>query len=110
VISGSKGLERLDIAIEFDLCRDIGYAYVCKEFEMLEVTVPNIFLGTVGFSPCRDGRKHSLLQQRIWTDVPGTIVLPNWTRTRRTGCNGLLKFCHFLRLAFDSCSNFTPIS
>jgi len=29
---------------------------VCTEFKMLKVKVPIIFLGTVGFSPHRDGR------------------------------------------------------
>ena len=31
---------------------------MCTDFEMLKVKVPVIFLGTVGFSLRRDGRKH----------------------------------------------------
>jgi hypothetical protein len=42
--------------MEHDLYKNIGYVYIYMEFEMLKVKVPIIFLGTVGFSPRRDGR------------------------------------------------------
>ena len=38
------------------LIQNIGDVYVCTDFEILEVKVPIIFLGTVGFSLRRDGR------------------------------------------------------
>jgi len=44
------------VAIEHDLYKNIGDVEVCTEFEVLKVKVPNIFLGTVGFSPLREGR------------------------------------------------------
>jgi hypothetical protein len=34
----------------------MGDVDVCIEFEMLKVKVPIIFLGTMGFSPPREGR------------------------------------------------------
>jgi len=40
----------------FDLYKNIGDVNVCTEFKLLKVKVPMIFLGTVGFSPRRDGR------------------------------------------------------
>ena len=33
-----------------------GDVYVCTEFKILKAKVPIIFLGTVGFSPLREGR------------------------------------------------------
>jgi hypothetical protein len=42
--------------MEHDLHKNIGYADVCTEFEMLKVKVPIIFFGTVGFSPRKEGR------------------------------------------------------
>ena len=44
------------MATEHDLYKNIRDIDVCTEFEMLKVKVPIIFLGTVGFSPRRDGR------------------------------------------------------
>jgi hypothetical protein len=42
--------------MEYDLYKIIGNVDVCIEFELLEVKVPIIFLGTVGFSLHREGR------------------------------------------------------
>jgi hypothetical protein len=44
------------VATEHDLYKIIGDINVCAEFEMLKIKVPIIFLGTVGFSPPREGR------------------------------------------------------
>ena len=44
------------MATEHKLYKNIGDMYVCIDFEILKVKVPIIFLGTVGFSLCRDGR------------------------------------------------------
>jgi len=44
------------VATEHDLYKNIGAIDVCTEFEMLQVKVPIIFLGTVGFSLPREGR------------------------------------------------------
>ena len=44
------------MATEHDLYKNIGDVDVCIEFEMPKVKVPIIFLGTVGFSPPREGR------------------------------------------------------
>lgn len=40
VISSRTGLECLALAIEHDLCTNIGIINVCKEFDMLKVKVP----------------------------------------------------------------------
>ena len=42
--------------MEHNFYQNIGDADVCMEFELLKVKVPIIFLGTVGFSPPREGR------------------------------------------------------
>ena len=39
-----------------DLYRNMGHFKMFKEFELLKVKVPIIFLGTVGFSLLREGR------------------------------------------------------
>lgn len=39
-----------------DLYKTMGNSNVCIESELLEVKVPIVFLGTVGFSPPREGR------------------------------------------------------
>lgn len=44
------------MATEHNLYKNIGDIDVCTEFEMLKVKVPITFLGTVGFSPLREGR------------------------------------------------------
>ena len=44
------------MATVHDLYRTMGNIDVCTESELLEVKVPIVFLGTVGFSPPRDGR------------------------------------------------------
>jgi len=41
-----------------DLYRTMGNIDVCIESKLLEVNVPIVFLGTVGFSPPREGRYH----------------------------------------------------
>ena len=55
-LSSRSGLECLGVAMEYDLYKNIRYANVCTEFEMLEVKVPIVFFGTQGFSAHRDGR------------------------------------------------------
>jgi hypothetical protein len=42
--------------MERDLYKEVGNIDVCTGFEMLKVKVPTRFLGTVGFSPRREGR------------------------------------------------------
>jgi hypothetical protein len=42
--------------MEHDLYKNMGDIDVCIEFDMFEVKVPIIFLGTVGFSLRREGR------------------------------------------------------
>jgi hypothetical protein len=44
------------VAIVHNLYRIIGNITMCEEFEMLNVKVPIIFFGMVGFSPRRDRR------------------------------------------------------
>jgi hypothetical protein len=44
------------VATEHNLCKNIEDVDMCIEFEILKVKVPIIFLGTVGFSPPREGR------------------------------------------------------
>jgi hypothetical protein len=44
------------MATEHKLYKNIGDTDMCTNFEMLEVKVPIVFLGTVGFSPPREGR------------------------------------------------------
>jgi hypothetical protein len=41
--------------MEHDLHKNIRYADICTEFDIFEVKVPIIFLGTVGFSLRREG-------------------------------------------------------
>jgi hypothetical protein len=48
------------VATEHNLYKKIGDIDLCVEFEMLKVKVPIIFLGTVGFSPPRDGIRRQL--------------------------------------------------
>ena len=43
------------MTIEHDLYTNIGVINVCTKFDMFEVKVPIIFLGTLGFSLCREG-------------------------------------------------------
>jgi hypothetical protein len=43
-------------SIAHKLYRTIANIDVCIESELVEVKVPLIFLGTVGFSLCREGR------------------------------------------------------
>jgi hypothetical protein len=45
------------VAIKHNLYENIGDINVYIEFEILKVKVPIIFLGTVGFSPLREGRE-----------------------------------------------------
>ena len=54
--SSGRGSNCLGVAAEHNLYEYIGDIDVCTEFEMLKVRVPMIFLGTVGFSPLREGR------------------------------------------------------
>ena len=44
------------MATEHNLDKYIGDIDVCTEFEMLKVGVSVIFLGTIDFSPFREGR------------------------------------------------------
>ena len=44
------------MAIVYKLYRNIVNIDVYTEFELLEVKVPIVFLGTAGFSPRREGR------------------------------------------------------
>jgi hypothetical protein len=44
------------VAIVYNLYRTIKNVDVCIGSELLEVKVPIVFLGTVGFSPPREGR------------------------------------------------------
>jgi hypothetical protein len=44
------------VAMERDVYKEIGDIDVCIKFEMLKIKVPITFLGTVGFSPRREGR------------------------------------------------------
>ena len=44
------------VVVDYDLCKNIKDIYKCADFEMFEVEVPIIFLGTVGFSLRMDGR------------------------------------------------------
>jgi hypothetical protein len=46
----------LGLAIEYDLYKEIRDIDMCIDFEMLKVKVPIRFLGTMGFSPHREGR------------------------------------------------------
>jgi len=50
----------------FDLYKNIGDVNVCTEFKLLKVKVPMIFLGTVGFSPRRDGRYAPKLSFKVY--------------------------------------------
>jgi hypothetical protein len=56
-----RGLSGSEVATEHDLYKTIGNIDVCIEFELLKVKVPIDFLGTVGFSPPREGRYLVLL-------------------------------------------------
>jgi hypothetical protein len=58
---GGRGLSGSEVATEHDLYKTIGNIDVCIEFELLKVKVPIVFLGTVGFSPPREGRYLVLL-------------------------------------------------
>jgi hypothetical protein len=53
---GGRGSECSGVATAHDFYRTVGNIDVCTESELLEVNVPIVFLGTVGFSPRRDGR------------------------------------------------------
>ena len=46
----------MGVTTEYNPYKNMKDTDVCAEFEMLEVKVPIIFFGTVGFSPRRDGR------------------------------------------------------
>jgi len=46
----------LEQVIAYNLYRVIVKINVCTDFKLLEVKVPLMFLGPVGFSTCRDGR------------------------------------------------------
>lgn len=50
VIFSGGGSDCSGVATEHDLCKNIGDIDACTDFEMVEVKVPIIFLGTVGFS------------------------------------------------------------
>jgi len=52
---GGRGFKCLGVAIAHNLYRNIVNIDVYTEFELLEVKVPIIFLGTAGFSPPREG-------------------------------------------------------
>jgi len=60
--------------------RGIG---VCKEFEMLKVKVPIIFLGTEGFSPRRDGHKLAVFRTAVATCLGGRWQTAGILATRR---------------------------
>jgi hypothetical protein len=49
-LSGRSGSECPGVAMKYDLHKNIGYADVCTEFEMLEIKVPIIFFGTQGWT------------------------------------------------------------
>ena len=51
------GIGYLGAVIAHDLYSSIANIDVCTESELLKVKVPIIFLGTVGFSLRRDGRR-----------------------------------------------------
>jgi hypothetical protein len=63
--------------MEHDLYKNMGDIDVCIEFDMFEVKVPIIFLGTVGFSLRREGRYTYVVGQdlnyvrKVWP-LPGT--------------------------------------
>jgi hypothetical protein len=46
----------LGVARKYGLYKIMGDVQVCTELDLLKVEVPIIFLGTVGFSPRREGR------------------------------------------------------
>jgi hypothetical protein len=54
--SSRRGSSSSRVAIEQDLCKNIGDIDACTDFEMLKVKVPINFLGTAGFSLRREGR------------------------------------------------------
>ena len=49
------------MAIAYDLYKTIGNIDICIKSELLEVKVPIVFLGTVGFSLYREGRYSKFL-------------------------------------------------
>lgn len=49
------------MATEHNSCKNMGDNQFEYEFDMLKVEVPIIFLGTVGFSPRREGRYTSFV-------------------------------------------------
>ena len=55
-ISSGVHLEYWALAVKHDVYTNLEDINVCTEFELFEVKVPIIFLGTVGFSARRDGR------------------------------------------------------
>lgn len=60
--SSRRGLGCLRVAMEHDLCKNIGNINVCIDFKMLKVKVPMIFLCIVGFLLPREG--HYMLRIR----------------------------------------------
>jgi hypothetical protein len=54
--SGGMGSECSGVAMEHNLYKNMGDIDMCTEFDMFEVKVSVIFLGTVGFSLRREGR------------------------------------------------------
>lgn len=49
------------MATEHDLCKNMRDINTYKDFDMLKVKVLIVFLGTVRFSLCRDGRYRNTL-------------------------------------------------
>jgi hypothetical protein len=50
------GISMLRVATVYDLYRTIGNINIYAESKLLKVKVLIVFLGTVGFSLCREGR------------------------------------------------------
>ena len=61
-----RGSECLEVAMEYDLCKNIGYINVCTEFDIFKVKVYIIFLGTMDFSARREGRYSANLQSGLF--------------------------------------------
>jgi hypothetical protein len=61
VLFGERGSKCLGVAIKRDVYKESRDIDLCIDFKVLKVKVPFRFLGTVGFSPRREGRYVSML-------------------------------------------------
>jgi hypothetical protein len=66
---GRRGLECSGVDAAHDLYRTIGNHDVCTEFELLEVKVPIIFLGTMGFLATQEGTLVMLIGNSLWKAI-----------------------------------------